>query len=261
MNDRTTSPLTARRAVAEQRARDIAAAWQRGDRDIRALAARHSVGRDTVHADLRAAGIDPTDRTAPVDEPRMITTAELDRAQQAFARDSAGFTMDVRMDNAGYRHLHFEQGKSWWDLHAFPGGLMVRGDHGAFVFANGSPDIFSSFRFSGVDPAYWAQTLDAGTARSWSEQRFRDWLTEEAESLGVLERARKVLSENNGYDLEHEASARWALANAYDELGIAFPDPGEVDLYDWDEYYLWTVHAISAGIRAYDQAATETTTP
>ena len=251
---RRTSPLDARRAIADKRARDIAAAWRRGDRNIRSLATRHGISRETVYADLRAQGIDPTDRTAPVEEPDMTATAQLDRAEQAFTRSTEGFTMDVRLDAGADRRLHFESGLDWWDLHTFPGGLMVRGGHGTFVFANGA-DVFESLRFTGADPAYWAEKMSAGVARSWSEDRFRAWLAEEADTLGVLDQARElILDSDDEYDLAYEDAARWALATTYDELSIDFPAPDEADLRDWDFHYLWTLHAVRAGIRAWDQA-------
>ncbi|TMZ71231.1 hypothetical protein EMG21_27595 [Klebsiella pneumoniae] len=52
-----------RDALATDRAELMAAAWRAGERTIALLARHAAVSRDTVYADLRSQGIDPTDRS------------------------------------------------------------------------------------------------------------------------------------------------------------------------------------------------------
>jgi hypothetical protein len=54
----------------EQRADLLAAAWWSGWRNVAELARTADVSRDTVYDDLRARGIEPTDRTAVPEPPR-----------------------------------------------------------------------------------------------------------------------------------------------------------------------------------------------
>jgi hypothetical protein len=79
---------TRRDRLPADRARLLAAAWHAGERTIRELARVADVSRDTVYADLKAEGVDPTDRAGPPQRPRYapLRHAEVSElAEQAAA--------------------------------------------------------------------------------------------------------------------------------------------------------------------------------
>lgn len=160
--------------------------------------------------------------------------------------NAPALTMETRHDAGPYKHLAFRRGPVGWELHTFPGGVLVRGS-GNYVFSNGSDDIAHSFSFTGADPAYWAANV-TGSTRVWDEKTFRSWLAEEGQAEGLTEEVEEFLDEA---DLYTEAYAREALAGS--ALDIDFPD-GD-DFYVWDPHYLQALRLTRQGLDHYREHA------
>lgn len=156
-------------------------------------------------------------------------------------------TMEILHESGQYRHLAFRRGPAGWDLHTFPGGVMVRGI-GNYLFTNGADDIVHAFAFTGADPAYWADK-SAGSTRVWSERAFRSWIAEEGQAEALEEEVEEFL---DGNDLYTEAFAREALAGARG-LDIDFPDSDVDDFYVWDPVYLQALRLTRQGLAHYAQ--------
>lgn len=155
--------------------------------------------------------------------------------------------METLHDAGPYKHLRFRRGPAGWDLHTFPGGVMVQGS-GNYTFTNGSDDIVDAVAFTGADPAYWADK-SAGSTRVWSERAFRSWLVEEGGAEALEEEVEEFL---DGSDLYTEAFAREALAGTK-HLDIDFPDTDVGDFYVWDPAYLQALRLVSQGLAHYAQ--------
>lgn len=153
-------------------------------------------------------------------------------------------TMEILLDQGHYRHLAFRRGPAGWDLHTFPGGVVVRGI-GFHVFANGAADIVDSFAFTASDPVYWAEKA-VGPVRVWDEKAFRTWLAEEAQTLDLTEEVERFFDLN---DLYTEAFAREALA--WSGLNIDFPDADVDDFYAFDPHFLQALRLVGEGLAHY----------
>ncbi|MGW8527039.1 hypothetical protein [Nocardiopsis sp. NPDC055824] len=156
-------------------------------------------------------------------------------------------TMDVLLDQGDHKHLSFRRLATEWEVLTFPGGFHVRRFAGRdFVFVNGAADMLQSLSFTALDPAYWSDKLTAGTAKSWCESDFSEWLVEEARDVLGLEYD-EIDHLLKGADLSTETRARDVLEE--DFKGMRFPDPG--DFYGWDDRYLKSLSAAHHGLALY----------
>lgn len=199
-----------------------------------------------------------------------MTTPEQQIAER-FTRETASHQITVLRDDGLYRHLRFsDEAKSlnWWDLITWPYNLIVNGSHGSHHFCRFGPDtkdMFALFR-SGIwrdgsqhiNPGYWAEKARAGKVKSWSEQKFRTWLVDEAASLesrhpGTVEAVGKQILHSDEHNTEYEETARYAVAQfSHGDVRLRFPDEWELSFEDFDWQYLWQCHAAVAGIAQYD---------
>lgn len=155
-------------------------------------------------------------------------------------------TMEVLLDQGASRHLRFERGPDLWEVHTFPGGLLIRG-FGDYVLVNGADDVLESMSFTQGDPVYWSGKVTAGTVRVWDETAFREHLVAEAERLEEGEEVRELLEMA---DFHSEALAREALAGAdIDEL--YFPEEDLDDFYVLDPLFTRALARTHEGLVLY----------
>jgi hypothetical protein len=151
---------------------------------------------------------------------------------ERFAKDTGGWTsedgtqstrpheMTVLHDEGLYRHLRFrspDTGVYWFDLITWPGCLTVNGDCGTFTFSR-EEDMFGFFRGRQVNPQYWAEKVRGETrTRTYSEQRFREQVTEAAEEAaatwpGLAEAVEeRIFGDFAGWDITQDHDAHLAL--------------------------------------------------
>ncbi|GHH58103.1 hypothetical protein [Streptomyces candidus] len=190
-----------------------------------------------------------------------------------FARDTADHRMTVLHDDGLYRHLRFaplDNSLYWWDLLTWPYNLIVNGSHDSFHFCRFGPDTEDMLVFfrSGIwrdgsqhiNPGYWGEKVRAGEFKSWSEPKFRAWVTEEAAALearypGTVEAVGRQILHSDEHSTEYEETARFACNQfRFGEVTLRFPDNWDLSFEDFDWRYLWQCHATVAGIAQYDAA-------
>lgn len=207
-----------------------------------------------------------------------------------FAVDMAEHRMIVRLDQGLHRHLVFEAREHSWndrfELITAPGSLTITGDRGAHTFRR-MADMFAFFRGSGddrygINPQYWAEKLsDHGrSVQVYSEDKLNehlrdllrdlaeeyrrdlaDWRAETAESGDDaiekpempedLRKARELINDYR-YEIGYESGA-WELLRELESIDVV-SDTWEWNLSDWDFHFLHNLHAITWGIRQYDNA-------
>jgi len=155
-------------------------------------------------------------------------------------------TMEVLLDQGAHRHLRFQCGHELWEVHTFPGGLLIRG-FGDYVLINGANDVLASMSFTQGDPVYWSGKVTAGTVRVWDESRFREHLVAEADRLQEGEEVRELLEMA---DFHSEALAREAIAGA-DIEELYFPEEDLDDFYVLDPYFLRALTQARQGLALY----------
>ena len=188
----------------------------------------------------------------------------LAKAQQLFAADMVGNTMTVRHQDGHYRHLQFARPGThyWYEITSWPGALALRGDMGDYLFAR-QEDMFDVFRRAGdqrVDPVYWAGMTVGGrdSVKVFAEEHVQgliaDAVREGAGVPGLTEAVKEFFAPDSGTDLTTEAGARSALS-AFEHDGFTFDGSDEWDFLEYDFAFLWSCHALAAGIQLYDEAA------
>ncbi|MFI0900616.1 hypothetical protein [Streptomyces sp. NPDC020983] len=206
------------------------------------------------------------------------TQAERDAADR-FARETAKHQMTVLHDDGLHRHLRFANPGSslyWFEITTTPGQLVFSGDGDSFVFRL-APDMFEMFRQSAdsgaVNASYWAEKVRTGNARSYSRERFEEYVEEQVAAAepyypGIRDDVQVEIFDDVVYDVNYEASALMAaLGYAYfldpdqnpeGRKAFNFKYVHEWDLRDFDWWYLFACHAIVWGIAQYDAAKTTT---
>lgn len=197
---------------------------------------------------------------------------------ERFLSDVAGHEITIVRDDTHGRHIRFKrpQGGStyWFDLITWPGGLMIDGDCGTYVFKR-LPDMFEFFRSGGshadaINPSYWAEKVTA-SCRDGVEKFNMDTFVADvryfvAQHLESLEpnyeetdeefEARKaaLCAEVEGglADIEHdEFGAVGFIRDFRTECGFHFQD-WERSSKEYTLRYIWNLRAIVWGIARYD---------
>ncbi|WP_047870445.1 hypothetical protein [Nocardiopsis sp. RV163] len=155
-------------------------------------------------------------------------------------------TMEILLDQGAYRHLRFQRGPELWEVHTFPGGLLIRG-FGDYVLINGADDILESMSFTQADPAYWSEKVTAGTVRVWDETAVREHLAAEADRVEESQEVRELLEMA---EFHSEALAREALAGA-DIYELFFPEENLDDFYVLDPMFVRALDRAHEGLALY----------
>lgn len=205
-----------------------------------------------------------------------VQEAHQHQIAERFDRETAHHMMTVLHDDGLYRHLRFmpkppASSAYWFDLITVPGALIFQGDGETFAFRR-VRDMFEFFRSNPdrntrrISPDYWAEKLTSNrdAAETYSRELFEQTVTEhltDAEQRwpGIKDGWKLHADDPFDYDLDHEESARQALAEfsyvvADHGETFEFSDTWEWDLKDFDWWFLWACHAIVAGIAQYDAA-------
>lgn len=198
-----------------------------------------------------------------------MTTTTLDLyhpdSHQGFLADTDGHVMQVLHDDRLYRHLFFNApGNSlyWYEIVTWPGALTVRGGMGTFTFSR-TEDMFEFFTGGYINPGYWAEKIpsesrdaahrhDEGSVTRrvtsyWNEHK-DGFSTEQQETIWA-----DIDMEILGATASDAIATHHALTN-FNTEGFEFQNVWEWDFKDWSAQYLWSCHAIMAGIRQYKAA-------
>jgi hypothetical protein len=190
----------------------------------------------------------------------------IERAARMFAVNTAGHELKILHDEGLYRHIYM--GKPGTDLYRYelitwPGHLSVGGGMDHYIFSR-VEDMFTFFRGHEINPQYWAEKVKDGPKRtsSYSEDRFKARVMDELKHMPMpnltdeqREARAELLERIADGDAYHAEGAR-DLLNDAERAGL-FSDTWEWNLQDWDYHFAYCLHAIVAGIKAYDAAKTE----
>ena len=200
--------------------------------------------------------------------------------EERFLKDVAQHSMQVIHSDGVYRQIRFQQPEHSWlhrfDLITWPGYLCITGDCGTYVFSR-SRDMFEFFRHGGtstpgvplyINESYWAEKLEASDCngrnanevRTWSEEKFEDWIKARyiehvrQEMAGMPKERKELRRELKELVLQFSNEKHEALAAArdFDEHGLSFDSYWDVDFTDWDYGFIWCLYAIAWGIRQFD---------
>lgn len=196
------------------------------------------------------------------------TKREYACSPERFQADVARHEMTIlRDDGEAGRHIRFKRpdsGAYYFDLITFPGGLLIDGDCGSFVFKR-TPDMFKFFRADDgrpgeINPPYWAEKVtaacDDGIKKfEWDtfERDVRDYLMQDAEG-----RDDAVLSAR----ITREALDELAHIEKGEHGAVGFIRDFKCEKFyfcDWERSsteftfrYIWNLRAIVWGIAKYD---------
>ena len=181
---------------------------------------------------------------------------------EKFHEDAATHQLAIVLDTDTHKHLQFRHpGTScyWFDLLAWPGTLVIRGDMGTFVLSR-ERDMFAWIEASrgAINPGYWAEKLVAG----------RDNLREAYPDPGALREWVSDVARDayDYYDAERQSEMCHAVDEAFNviewgdteglrdiEAGGCRPfedfDPADHLNFSWQ--WIWCCHAIVWGIAQY----------
>lgn len=187
----------------------------------------------------------------------------IERTAEMFRVNTAEHELTILHDDGLYRHIYMGKpgtGFYRYELITWPGHLSVGGDMDHYVFAR-VEDMFTFFRGHEINPHYWAEKVQDGRERtkSYSDDLFEATVKEELKRLPVpnlnkrqREARAELLERIADGDAYHEYGARELLSDA--ETAGLFSDTWEWNLQDWDYHFVYCLHAIVAGIKAYDAA-------
>lgn len=195
--------------------------------------------------------------------------SDYSQSAERFARETRHHEMTVLMDVGLYRHLKF-MGPTGSDLYRFdlitwPNHLAIRGDGPSFMFSVfPTADLFHLFKGStshgGINPGYWQEKVLAGQVKDWSEDKFRNWLTQQAAKddarhPGLLDAVYAQILFSDEHDTEYRGTAEYAVAAfSHGDYRLRLPDEWEQSFDDYSWEFLWACHAIVWGIGQYDAA-------
>jgi hypothetical protein len=187
----------------------------------------------------------------------------IERAAKMFAVNTVGHELKILHDDGLYRHIRMglpDSSLYRYELVTWPGHLAVGGDIDGYVFSR-VEDMFSFFRGQQINPQYWAEKVQDGRERTrqYSEAMFKATVMDELKRMPVpnmtdeqREARSELLERIADGDAHHPEGARELLTDA--ERGGLFSDTWEWRLEDWDYHFVYCLHAIVAGIKAYDEA-------
>lgn len=188
-----------------------------------------------------------------------------EHALKMFQLNCRDNVMEVALDQGVYRHLRFRKpgsGLYWYDIITTPGQLTIRGDMATYVFAR-TEDMFTFFENNTgrINPGYWAEKLEAqdtySPAREYSREVFlqhviddfwdnRDGLEDAAD---VWREIREEILDEFGPSGDEGAAIEAAAGFRYG--GFEFSDVAGWRLTTYSHQYLYSLHAIVAGISQY----------
>jgi hypothetical protein len=188
----------------------------------------------------------------------------IERTAKMFAVNTAGHELTILHDDGLYRHIRMgkpDTGLYRYELITWPGHLAVGGDMDYYVFSR-VLDMFTFFRGREINPHYWSEKVKDGgreRTREHSEDAFKARVMEELKHLPApnltteqREARAELLERMADGDAHHPETARELLADA--ERAGLFSDTWEWNFADWDYHFVYCLHAIVAGIKAYDEA-------
>lgn len=194
-----------------------------------------------------------------------------------FKRETAGHEMTIVCDDGLYRHLRFVTPKSdlyWYEIVTTPRQLVFSGDGDSFVFRL-APDMFEMFRRSAesgsINATYWAEKCKTGNARSYSRERFEEYVWKQVTDREQYYRGdlradvQHRIFDSEIFNVDYEADALMAvlgyqyhLTKGPDDRGnwdaFRFRRVHEWELKDFDWWFLFACYAISDAIVKYDAA-------
>jgi hypothetical protein len=185
------------------------------------------------------------------------------RVAKMFALSTGEHELTILHDDGAYRHIVMAKpgtGLYRYELITWPGHLAVSGDLDGYMFSR-IDDMFAFFRGNAVNPHYWSEKVkdDHRRTNSYSEDIFQQLVNErladlDDEDLDDAQRGtRDEIIERLKYgDGAHEETAREILRDG--EQARLWSDTCEWNLHDWNWTFLYCLHAIVAGIAAYDKA-------
>jgi hypothetical protein len=181
-----------------------------------------------------------------------------------FAVNTSGHQLEILRDDGLYRHIRMVRPDTWmyrYELITWPGHLAVGGDMDYYVFSR-VEDMFTFFRGQNVNPSYWAEKVKDGgrdRTRKHSEDAFKARVMDELKHMPVpnlspeqREARAELLERMADGDAHWPEGAREMLTDA--ERAGLFSDTWEWNFGDWDFHFVYCLHAIVAGIKAYDEA-------
>lgn len=202
-----------------------------------------------------------------------------DKSQQAFLADVQHHQMTVLRDDGLYRHLRFWRPGSLamhFDLMTYPGGMLYRGDMGAFVFER-LEDMFEFFRADGgrINPGYWAGKLVAidrdgrnSSVREFDEEAFDrdikrevlDWCRANAYRTTKVERrdlwdavVDGVIDAGSDRGGDRKRIAATDFSHAIGGTNFTFDDVWQMQCQRYTHRFLWCCYALVWGIQQYDK--------
>lgn len=199
--------------------------------------------------------------------------------QDKFLADVQHHQMHVLRDDGLYRHLRFKRPETIcesFDLITYPGGLLYRGDMGAFCFER-TADMFEFFRTDrgSINTGYWSEKLvgvDRGrnTVKEFCEEKFDRTIKEivlrwvrDNEYHTTREQRRDlwdaVMDEVIGAEADSGGDRKQIAANdfshqVYPGQKFYFTDIWEYDFTEYTYRFLWCCYALVWGIKQYDAA-------
>jgi hypothetical protein len=200
--------------------------------------------------------------------PRDRYTMLLDKAAARFAAETTDHQMKVLHDDGAYRHLLCTRPDTslyGFEVLTWPGRLYIGGASDGFTFSR-HPDMFTFFRGDRINPQYWQEKIVDGRERAerYSPALFRRSVTrrcaDEYRSHSVpTDLAREVRELVLSCD-EYETTALEALrdfrytwtASDGTEKTFEFVEYWEMEVKEFDRWYLWLCHGIQWAIRQYD---------
>ncbi|NUP38948.1 MAG: hypothetical protein HOY76_18515 [Streptomyces sp.] len=195
-------------------------------------------------------------------------------AAHRFASETRNHEMTVLLDNGMYRHLRFANPKSslyWYEISTAPNQLVFSGDGDSFVFRLAT-DMFEMFRQSAasgdINATYWAEKCRTGNARSYSRERFEEYVWKQVAEReqyyrGLRDGVQEEIFTSPVFDVDYESAALMAALGFEHHLVASRDDRGnrdtfrfrhihEWDLKDFDWWFLFACHAIKDAIEKYD---------
>ena len=178
-----------------------------------------------------------------------------------FHKDIKDHVLTVKHDDGVYRHLRFSKPNTniyWFDLITWPGHLAVTGDMGTYVFAR-VEDMFNFFH-EPYSLGYWAEKLQAGVAKEFSYDVFKNSLTELIDSYyedypdkGDKEAAKTAIFDEFDSEMS-EGDIRATIANNPQIMQMDCDFHWESDFDDFTFSYIWNIYAIVHGIKEYKKS-------
>lgn len=193
--------------------------------------------------------------------------------KESFLKDVKDHKLTIVKEDGVYRHLKFK-GKDFafhFDMITYPGGLLMRGDMGTWVFER-TEDMFAFFRNHNgeleINPGYWSEkcvsesvfgngirVFDPDGFREcvishWEEYFEEDLESEEAIVVWESIEDRILCGEDAEWDLVSRLNdwSNYGLESDFD-----FTDFWENTVTIGTYHYIWACYAIAWAVIQYDK--------